>query len=167
MMTYENYRYTLTREWPRQLAGGRGSITWVMLNPSTADAVHDDPTIRRVCRFSREAGYDSLTVVNLFAWRSSQPGQMRGCVDPVGPRNVEALEAAFYGAAAVVFAWGAWWSANRNRIAANPPPVEQMVRRCGHAPLCLGMTVAGGPRHPLYVRADQPLVPYTGTLVPA
>src|SRR5450755_1416997 len=77
------YRYRLTRTW-----GSSGShAVWVMLNPSTADALADDPTIRRCTGFSRALGLDGLVVVNLFALRATEPRELRRHPEPAGPAN--------------------------------------------------------------------------------
>ncbi len=80
------YRYRLDRAWERD-DHGLGTVTWVMLNPSTADADVDDPTIRRCIGFSKAWGYNALTVVNLFAWRATSPRDLCAVEDPVGPDN--------------------------------------------------------------------------------
>lgn len=105
------YRYLLTRRWD---AGN--PVTFVMLNPSTADADKDDPTIRRCIRFARDWGFGALQVVNLFAVRAADPRVMMAEPDPVGPDNHEHCIAAFdrarnqwmydYPAAPAICAWG-------------------------------------------------------------
>ena len=149
------YRYTLRREW----AFGEGCVCWVMLNPSTADDTLDDPTIRRVVRFSQDNGFQRLIVVNLFAARSTRPVHLTEMTDPVGPENRDTLAAALAESTAVVFAWGSWYGANAHRVVTPPKPTLYAMR-AGHTPLCLGTTADGSPRHPLYVRADQPLIPF-------
>ena len=77
------YRYSLWREWDARAP----AVAFVMLNPSTADAGKDDPTIRRCASFARSWGYGSLEVVNLFAYRASEPKRLRQTPDPIGPAN--------------------------------------------------------------------------------
>src|SRR5712664_2208515 len=77
------YRYWLRRHWDAELP----PVCFVMLNPSTADAERDDPTIRRCCGFSRRWGYGGIVVVNLYAFRTSDPCCLRNAVHPVGPEN--------------------------------------------------------------------------------
>jgi len=149
------YRYTLRREW----TFGTGRVCWVMLNPSTADDTADDPTIRRVVRFSQDAGFQRLVVVNLFAARSTKPKHLTEMDDPVGEKNGVTMKAAFVTSHAVVFAWGSWYAANAHRVVTPIMPYG-MALRAGHVPSCLGHTIDGSPRHPLYVKADQPLIPY-------
>ena len=79
-----------------------------MLNPSTADAERDDPTIRRCIGFSRAWGFGGAEMVNLFALRSTDPGRLREAADPVGPGNVAHIADAARGATQVIAAWGAF-----------------------------------------------------------
>lgn len=149
------YRYTLTRTIP----GGTGRLCWVMLNPSTADETVDDPTIRRVIRFTKDAGYGEALVVNLFAARSTRPVHLLDPdLDPVGPHNRRIVYESIESSDATVCAWGAWYSANAHRVS-SPPDVRLIHHHLGRRqPLCLGVTKHGDPRHPLYVPAAQPLV---------
>ena len=142
------YRYSLSRWWRR--VGPR--IAWVMLNPSTADAAQDDPTIRRVVGFSKAWGFTHVEVVNLFAYRTPSPARLweRRC-DIVGPQNRDYLRAAIFAADRVMVAWGA---AKDGRIAAQVDAVKAIVRPAGILPQCLGTTQSGAPRHPLYLAAD-------------
>ncbi len=82
------YRYRLWRTWD----ASKPTLAFLMLNPSTADATEDDPTIRRCLGFAKEWGYGSLVVVNLFALRSPNPDALRENDDPVGPENGEHLQ---------------------------------------------------------------------------
>lgn len=148
-----DYRYTLTREWTH----GDGLICWVMLNPSTADDTVDDPTIRRVIRFSQDHGYQRLVVVNLFAARAIKPTDLIHVHNPVGPANDEHIETHIAHAHTVVWAWGASAPGPLSALGALAEQrkgfVAGICRRSGRAPQCLGVTAAGHPRHPLYVPA--------------
>lgn len=154
------YRYRLTR-W---LEGGRGRVCWVMLNPSTADATSDDPTIRRVLGFSRDHGFGELQVVNLFAARATTPrelGQLGLAVDVAGPGNNRAIATAIGAADTVVVAWGAAVPTVLRREAERR--IRSILRRCGalgRTPWCLSTTRDGHPRHPLYVPASTTLQPW-------
>lgn len=147
------YRYSLTRQW----AQGGNQITFVLLNPSTADAHQDDPTIRRCLRFAQAWGFSALEVVNLFAYRATRPSLLRGARDPVGPENDAYLAAATSRAALVLLAWGTHGGlANRHQA------VLALLRAQRPALHCLGLTRDGHPRHVLYlVRGSQP-VPFVG-----
>lgn len=140
------YRYTLTRTW------GPGKMAvFVMLNPSTADARQDDPTIRRCRGFARREGCGGLVVVNLFAFRATSPADMKAARDPVGPQNDATLIRVLDDAdGPIIAAWGAHGS-YRGR--------DREVAGLIDAPwMCLGLTKAGAPRHPLYVKGDAPLI---------
>lgn len=135
------YRYSLTRGWDATLP----PLVWMMLNPSTADAEVDDPTIRRVVGFTQRPGcYGAAIVVNLYALRPPKP--VRLATDPVGPLNDVILKS--YGATwDVMAAWGAHAPLRAAQVLMGP------LR--GRHLFCLGKTKDGFPRHPLYVKADQ------------
>lgn len=144
------YRWSLERIWPD---GNDQSICFVMLNPSTADAVVDDPTIRRCMGFARSFGYSRLIVRNLFPVRATIPKDLLKLENPSGgPLGLRALRAAL-NADKVVAAWGTFVPFQRMNIA------RRVFRR--HALFCLGTTKDGSPRHPLYVRAEQGLISYS------
>jgi hypothetical protein len=138
------YRYELKRRWS---AGP--TATWIMLNPSTADAEQDDPTIRRCIGFTKAWGLGGLTVVNLFALRSTDPKALTFARDPVGPGNDEAIHDAAVGARVVVCAWGAHATA-KDRAA----QVLDLLDATLHTPMCLDRTKDGQPRHPLYMSKE-------------
>lgn len=146
------YRYRLTRRWgPSKLIAA-----FIMLNPSTADARLDDPTIRRCMGFARAWDYDGIEVVNLFALRSPNPADLRDSleagIDPVGEVNDRHISDVCGRAAKCIAAWGAHpFAKERAREVLKLKGVGSIVE-------CLGTTKDGSPRHPLYVPADQPLV---------
>ncbi len=147
------YRYALWRDIPPRLGELRpiGTCLFVMLNPSTADASEDDPTIRRCIGFAERWGFARLAVGNLFAFRATDPRDLGRTDDPVGPDNYSWLERLVAEAGTVVAAWGASaGSAGRGEHLGFLPDETQ----------CLGLTKAGHPRHPLYVRGDAELIPY-------
>ncbi len=139
------YRYLLWRRWDLE----RPQVLWIMLNPSLADALVDDPTLRRVMGFSRAFGFGGLEVVNLFAWRSPSPEVLWRVADPIGPENDRVIREAVQRASMIVAAWGnTGMSYGRDRV------VLSLV----HGPVfCLGVTRAGYPRHPLYIKAQTEL----------
>lgn len=136
------YRYSLTRQW-----GAGPRVCWLMLNPSTADAEKDDPTIRKCVGFSKAWGYGSLVVVNLFAWRSTDPRALRAAEDPVGPENDGAIERAAGTSVRVIAAWGAHLRGSGRY--ARGAHVRALVARRGVPVYHLGFTADGDPRHPL------------------
>lgn len=154
------YRYALTRTWNP----GGPVVAFVMLNPSTADAFRSDPTIRRCLGFARAWACGGLAVCNLFGLRATDPSALRGHPDPVGP-DADLVLADILGAGRVshvIAAWGVHGThLDRDR------QVAALLARTGHPLYCLGTTAAGHPRHPLYVRADAPLVPFRPPARPA
>jgi hypothetical protein len=126
-----------------------------MLNPSTADAAVEDATIRRCIGFARRERAGGIVVVNLYAFRTTDPRQLTPCADPDGPENIRHLKQVAAAHSPVVCAWGVW-GGDRGAFVAS-----HMLRQGAHL-VCLGVTKGGHPRHPLYVRADQPLTPYLG-----
>ncbi|MGX9884051.1 DUF1643 domain-containing protein [Streptomyces sp. NPDC002276] len=154
----ERYRYRLSRTW-----GDGPTAVFVMLNPSTADGLKDDATIRRLAGpngFARHMGAGSLLVVNLYAWRATDPNDLWTVDDPVGPDNDTHLRAAAKAAAdsggPLVGAWGV--NAKPDRIAAvlALPGMDRLT--------ALAVTKSGQPKHPLYLKTTltpQPWVDRT------
>ena len=143
------HRYTLLHR-INPLFGDR-LIMWIGLNPSTADEQQLDPTLTRIRSFSEREGYDGFLMTNIFGFRATDPKEMLRERDPVGPENDAALLAAALRCDKVVAAWGAH-GIHQDRASA----VAQLLGR--HKLWCLGTTKDGHPRHPLYVKSDQPLV---------
>lgn len=136
------YRYWLLRELTaRGLSGLR--IAWLMLNPSTADCTVNDPTIKQVMAFSTYWGFDAAEVVNLFAWRATDPRGLKTATDPVGRMNDWWIQTILERSDMVVCAWGAQPMA-KTRMAVLRPMLA------GRALFCLGTTATGMPWHPLY-----------------
>ena len=140
------YRYKLTRTWSRKLP----TLVVIGLNPSTADAKQDDPTIRRCIRFADDNGYGRLCMLNLFAFRTTDPAALSDVPDPEGPLNVEVVvSSSNKGAGTVLAAWGA---PKTDRVRRQVLRMTALIR----GPLwCLGRTKDGSPRHPLYVKASK------------
>jgi len=128
------YRYRLGRRWS---AGGE-VLLFVMLNPSTADADVDDATIRRCIKFAQAHGFNALEVVNLFAYRATDPKDLRRAGWPAGPDNDAHIAEAATAAAAVCLAWG-------SNVAGleRPQVVLPMLRALGARLLCLRITRSG------------------------
>ena len=155
------YRYRLWRIW------GCGPVmAWIMLNPSTADAEVDDPTIRRCMGFARREGYDGIEVINLYALRTTKPKHLLDYPDPEGPGNYNHWERVItnHRTGMVVAAWGAG-AALAGLPESRANNMGFLVDDCWPA-MCLGRTASGAPRHPLYVKGDTPLVTLT-EMVPA
>lgn len=149
------YRYRLTRHWglPSNLF-----LSFIMLNPSTADARDDDNTIRRCVGFARAHGYDGIAVWNLYAYRATKPPEVwraaKAGVDVVGPDNDRRLRSVLRWAHCVdrpvVAAWGANARDDRVREVLAMPHALDVLHH-------LGLTEKGVPRHPLMLRGDAPL----------
>lgn len=141
----ENYRFLLTRSWgtgPRAL--------FVMLNPSTATEVQNDPTVERCERRARALGFGAFRVTNIFAWRATDPRAMRAVADPVGAENDRAILDSLGWADTVICAWG-----NHGLHLNRGPRVEAMLREAGTELHHLGLTGQGQPTHPLYIAYDR------------
>lgn len=149
------YRYTLRRQWDP----GASHLLVIMLNPSTADAEIDDPTIKRCISFALRERFGGIIVMNLFAFRATSPNDMKAAADPIGPDNDDWLVSKLNLFASlnepVLVAWGAHGS-HLDRAAR----VVALADLAGSRLVCLGTTAAGHPRHPLYVKGDQPFVAF-------
>ncbi|WP_209598417.1 DUF1643 domain-containing protein [Ruegeria sp. HKCCSP351] len=142
----EKYRYSLTRIWDPE---GRKAL-FVMLNPSTATEVQNDPTVERCERRARALGFGAFQVTNIFAWRDTDPRKMRAAADPVGPENDAAILDGVQWADQVIAAWGTH-GAHLER----GPAVETLLRGTGQSLFHLGLTKDGHPKHPLYIAYTQ------------
>lgn len=143
------YRYRLERKWV-----GLKTCLFIMLNPSTADADIDDPTIRRCMGFASREGCGRLIVVNLYGFRSTDPKALPklGAMNAAGMKNAYHVEMAMKESDLIIAGWG--------RQSPWIQPIAS-VRTCannfGKIIQCLGLNNNGSPRHPLYIRADAPL----------
>ncbi len=141
------YRYTLRRTG----LGGDGQCLFIMLNPSTADAETDDPTIRRCTSFAKAWGFSQLWVGNLFAYRATDPKELLTVDDPVGPDNDRYLMDLAMSANLVVCAWGNGEMPVKGRRGQGV--LTELVWE-GLTIHHLGMTKSGRPKHPLYLKAS-------------
>ena len=144
----EKYRYVLTRGYNMHY------IPFVMLNPSTADAMEDDNTIRRCIGFASSWGYHGLIVLNLYAYRATDPKALKQIPreEAIGPENENYWEHYLKDQDKVVCGWGS---------NADKEIVEQFWTFCQNNDIktyCLGITKANAPKHPLYLKADTQLV---------
>ena len=139
------YRYRLIRIWQPD---GRRAL-FVMLNPSTATELQNDPTVERCERRARALGFGSFAVANIFAFRATDPKVMRASSDPIGPENNAAI-LDLAQAAHIICAWG-----SHGAHLGRGHQVEAMLRRAGHPLHHLGLTRSGLPKHPLYISYEQ------------
>lgn len=147
-----HYRYVLSRLWNPE----RDTVVFCMLNPSTADAANDDPTIRKCVSLANSWGYGRLVVVNLFAFRATDPRELRKANNPVGPDNDVHIAEQTAGRVTIC-AWGATamqWPTPKHmptlKWAARADAVRSLIEKLGQ-PRHLGLTQDQHPRHPLYV----------------
>jgi len=151
------YRYLLTRE-----LGSNSTCVFVMLNPSTADADHDDPTIKRCIGFAHREGFGRLEIVNLFGYMATEPASLFAAEDPVGADNDSEIAQALTRADVVVVAWGNHGENDSTRTNI----VLALIADSGKPIMCFGLTSKGHPRHPLYLRSDAELIPFEETARP-
>lgn len=155
-----NYRYRLQRRWG---AADAKPCVFVMLNPSTADAEQDDPTIRRCIGFAEKLGFTTLEVVNLFAWRAKSPKALLSVGpdrDPCGVHNQRAFVEVLAKPGMIVCAWGA----HGGHLGQDQTALGWIDQyNDTDAPVvALGLTKGGQPRHPLYLPSDARPVPFGG-----
>lgn len=142
------YRYQLWRIWD----SGKPLLNIIGLNPSTADAETNDPTLRRCMDFAKRDGFGGIYLTNLFAFRSPDPFDLQDAADPTGPSNDRYLVETAKQCTEVLLAWG-----NGGSYLQRDKEVRGLLkRRC----LCLGITGQEQPRHPLYLKGDTPMVPF-------
>ena len=146
------YRYQLQRDLEHD---NELTCLFIMLNPSTADATKNDPTLRRCMGFAERWGFGRLEVVNLFSLRATDPARLCGrpAQQLYGPEHWKHFSRAVKRADRIVCGWGA-----HPACRLEGPSAAEWLHTGGHKPLCLGLTKAGAPRHPLYVKGDT--VPY-------
>ncbi len=146
----QRYRYQLTRIWDH--AGGKA--LFIMLNPSTATEIQNDPTVERCERRARALGFGSFRVTNIFAWRDTDPRNMKAATEPIGQENdntiIESCDWASRKTDRIICGWGTHGE-HLNR----GPQVEELVRATGLQSYHLGLTKAGHPKHPLYIAYSQ------------
>ncbi len=157
------YRYRLERDLGGMLAGP--TVAWIMVNPSTADATADDPTIRKVLGFSRRLGAGRIIVGNLFSDRATDIKALRTAADPVGIEGGDHLRRIMREADKVIVAWGPCaklpkWLRNRWM------EVVGIAEAHGIPLLCIGTAQDGHPLHPLMQGYDRPFVPWSAPLSP-
>lgn len=148
----KKYRYKLSRVWDTSPSATQ--CMFIGLNPSTATALTDDPTIRRCIRFSRDWGFGKLVMTNLYAFRATKPRDLHAALFPMGIANDNHLRDAAGFSQLVIAAWGADGGPFPNRA----DYVRGILR--DHDLHILGLTKHGAPRHPLYMRADTKPTPW-------
>lgn len=146
MSDCRRYRYALWRTWD----GSKSLVMFIGLNPSTADETADDPTLIRCMNFARSWGYGGVCMANLFAFRATEPTEMKSSDDPVGVENNRWLERLANDAALVVAAWG-----NDGSFLNRSADIRLLLPELH----CLKMNKSGEPAHPLYQPARLKPIP--------
>ncbi|WP_202443263.1 MULTISPECIES: DUF1643 domain-containing protein [Photobacterium] len=134
------YRYELWRTWD----DSKPYAMFIGLNPSTADETEDDPTIRRCINFAKSWGYGGLCMANLFAYRATQPEDMKRASDPIGDKNDETLILLAQNAGVIVGAWG-----NDGVFLNRSEDVRALISELN----VLKVNKSGEPAHPLYLKS--------------
>ena len=138
----EKYRYSLTRVWNKEVK----KLHFVMLNPSTATEIQNDPTVERCERRARTLNFGSFRVTNIFAWRDTDPKKMKCAKEPIGALNNEAILDGCNWADCTIAAWG-----NHGIYLDRGYDVMELLRKCDKPIFHLGISKIGQPKHPLYL----------------
>jgi hypothetical protein len=144
------YRYTLSRIWIPE----RPYVCFVGLNPSTADETRNDPTVSRCIRYAERWGFGGMYMMNLFAYRSTDPAKLYECDEPIGLENDHYLNIISAAAGITVAAWG-FHGTYMDRGA--------QVIKLLKSPHYLALTKGRQPRHPLYLKSSLEPIPFTNT----
>jgi hypothetical protein len=136
------YRYALWRTWEND-----SHVTFIGLNPSTADETDDDPTIRRCINFAKSWGFGGIEMLNLFAFRATSPKEMMKCSEPIGSENNDFLKMYLNKGGPNIACWGNYGEyLNREK---------EVIELLGKSNLSiLGLTGKGQPKHPLYLKRN-------------
>lgn len=145
----EQYRYLLSREWDLV----KPAVAFIGLNPSTADETADDPTVRRCINYAKGWGFGALRMLNIFAFRATDPKVMKAEHYPVGPSNDLHIESVAREVSMIVCAWGGH-GGHRCR------DLDVIKLLSGFDLKCLSITKGGRPGHPLYLRKDLELLSF-------
>jgi len=140
----KKYRYQLERRTTKR-AVQKSTVTFIGLNPSTADASADDPTIRKCIAYTQSWNFKTLLMVNLFAWRTSEPNDLLLAEEPVGRDNDEYIADAVSRASLVVACWG-----EHGTLHHRADEIAALYRRRLHG---IKVNRSGQPSHPLYLPA--------------
>ena len=145
------YRYILYRAWGKRIP----YALFILLNPSTADETTNDPTVRRCISFAKICGYGAMSIVNLFAYRTTDPKELQRCLYPFGNENMFWIQEAISHADIIIAAWG-----TKGNYKNQDKAVMCMVEQTGMQIKCLGITKSGHPKHPLYLSRNTELINY-------
>ena len=141
------YRYSLSRIWDKQ----KKFVLFIGLNPSTADEGMDDPTIRRCSGYAQHWGYGGFMIVNLFAYRTTFPSNLKKVKSPVVSENDKYIIKLSKKADITVAAWG-----DNGNLYNRDKQVLSLVPNL----VCLKINKSGQPAHPLYLNKDLKLTKF-------
>jgi hypothetical protein len=141
----QKYRYSLTRSWN----SADGYVLFIGLNPSIADETIDDPTLTRCINFAKDWGYGGLIMVNLFAYMSTYPTDLKKVKLPIGNNNNKHILKNHQKSQLTVAAWG-----NDGHFLKRDKEILKIISN----PMCLNINKSGQPAHPLYQKKDQELI---------
>lgn len=136
------YRYTLYRRWDHRSS----TMGLIMLNPSTAGDVVNDPTVCAAMKLGSRWGFGAMVICNLFAWRSPSTDDLREAFDlgiAVGVENDYHLRQMIGDVSQVVVGWGSWGARYMDRV----KQVDHLIRHLNKVPKCIGVTETGHPKH--------------------
>lgn len=146
---YRQYRFLLWRFWD-----DRPKMLFVGLNPSTANELEDDPTIRRLCNFARSLGYGGLYACNVFSRITPYPSELKAGT-AIHPADTHALKMVSELVVLSVCGWGDGIERADYGISR-----ANTIKEYLKVPMCFGLTSRGNPKHPLYLRKDAELEEY-------
>jgi len=141
------YRYSLSCIWDKK----KKFVLFIGLNPSTADEKVDDPTIRRCVNYAKNWGYGGFLMVNLFAYRTTLPSNLKKVKYPIGSENDKYIVTLSKKADITVAAWG-----NHGNLYSRDKQVLSLVPSL----MCLKINKSGQPAHPLYLKKGLKLTKF-------
>jgi len=147
----KKFRYRLWRRW----AEGP-SVSFLMLNPSTADGTSNDPTVERCHRRAVAMGFGALEVINIFGFRATDPKDLKKAKDPIGPQNDTAIIESARAAQMVICAWGGHGDHQDRHL-----QIQELLKENEIIPHVLSLTKMGHPGHPLYIPYSKTPVAWT------
>lgn len=139
------YRYALWRIWNRH----KPKVMFICLNPSTADEINNDPTLNRCISYSKSWNYGGVIITNLFAYRSTNPENLKYAKYPVGKKNDRWIKSFSKKSDKTVCAWG-----NNGKFLNRAEKVTKFFKK----KYCIGVNKSGEPSHPLYQPKDLKLI---------
>jgi hypothetical protein len=143
----QKYRYSLTRIWDEQ----KECVLFIGLNPSIADAIGNDPTIRRLIGFAQRWGFGGIYVCNLFAYRTPDPRALFKVIDPVGRYNNRYIRKMKKMSSITVLMYG-----NHGKHLNRHKEILKRIEK----PYCVKMSKGGMPMHPLYLKYTEAPLAY-------